>query len=87
MWNLKHDTVELIYKTEIESQTWRRDWWLPRGRWEEGGMYWKSGTSRCKLLYEWIKKKILLYSMGNYIHYPVINHKGKDMKNSVYIYK
>jgi len=36
------------------------------------------GVSRCKLLYiEWINNKILLYSTGNYIQYPVINHNGK----------
>lgn len=33
MWNLKYDTNELIY----ESQTWRTDWWLPRGKDREGG--------------------------------------------------
>ena len=30
MWNLKHDTNELIYETD--SQTERTDLWLPRGR-------------------------------------------------------
>ena len=39
------------------------------------------GISRGKLLYiEWINNKVLLYSTGNYIHYPVINHMEKDMK-------
>ena len=33
MQNLKrHDTNELIYITEIVSQTWRANLWLPRGR-------------------------------------------------------
>ena len=32
MWNLKYDTNELIYKTEIDSGTQRTDLWLPRGR-------------------------------------------------------
>ena len=37
------------------------------------------GISRCKLLYiEWINNKVLLYSTGNYIKYPVINHNGKE---------
>ena len=31
MWNLKYDTKEPIYRTEIVSQTWRIDLWLPRG--------------------------------------------------------
>ena len=30
MWNLKYDTNELIYKTEIDLQTQRRDVWLPK---------------------------------------------------------
>jgi len=52
---------------------------------------WEFGTSRCakyiiyniiyniKLLYiGWINNKVLLYSTGNYIRYPVINHHGKE---------
>ena len=36
------------------------------------------GVGRCKLLHlEWINNKVLLYSTGNYIQYPVINHDGK----------
>ena len=43
------------------------------------GMDWEFGISRCKLLYlEWINNKILPYSTGNYIQYPVINHNGKE---------
>ena len=35
--------------------------------------------SRCKLLYiVWINNKVLLYSTGNYIQYPAINHNGKE---------
>ena len=51
-----------------------------------GGMDWEFGISRCKLLYiEWINNKVLLYSTGNYIQYPVINHNGKDYEKE-YIY-
>ena len=33
MWNLKKkDTNELIYKTEIDSQTWKTNLWLPKGK-------------------------------------------------------
>ena len=40
-------------------------------------------TNWCKLLYrEWIKNKVLLYSTGNYIQYPVISHNGKQMQKS-----
>ena len=84
MWNLKYDTNELIYKTETDSQTWRTDLWLPRGRGE--GLDWEFGTSRCKLLYiEWINNMVLLYSTGNYIQYPIISHNGKAyVKEDIY---
>ena len=62
-----------------QKQTHRQitDLWLPRG-WGRGGIDWEFGVSRYKLLYiEWINK-VLLYSTGNYIQYPVINHNGKE---------
>ena len=34
---------------------------------------------------EWINNKVLLYSTGNYIQYPEINHNGKEYKKE-YIY-
>ena len=30
MRNLKQDANERVYKTEVDSQTQRTDWWLPR---------------------------------------------------------
>ena len=48
-----------------------------------GGQVLKSGTSRYKLLYiGWINNKVLVYSTGNYIQYLVINHNGKNIKQS-----
>ena len=42
------------------------------------GMDWEFGVGRCKLLHlEWINNKVLLYSTGNYIQCPGINHNGK----------
>ena len=39
------------------------------------------GTSDCKLLHtEWIDNKVL-YSTGNYVQDPVVNHKGKEHEN------
>ena len=32
MWNLKNFTNELIYKTEIDSQTQKTNLWLPKGK-------------------------------------------------------
>ena len=42
--------------------------------------------SRWKLAYkEWINNKVLLYSTGSHIQYPVINHDGKECeKKNVY---
>ena len=55
-----------------------------------GGMDWEFGISRCKVLYiEWINNKVLLYSRGNYIHYPVMNHNGKEYEKEyicIYMY-
>ena len=43
------------------------------------GMDWEFGVGRCGVLHlEWINSKVLMYNTGNYIHYPVINHNGKE---------
>ena len=45
------------------------------------GIDWEFGISRCKLLYMGcINKKVLLYSTGSYIQYPVISHSGKEIQ-------
>ena len=45
----------------------------------EGGLKWEFGISRCKLLYAgWVNSKVLRFSTGNCVRYPVINHKGKE---------
>ena len=50
-----------------------------------GGMDWEFEISRCKLVYiEWINNNILLYSTGNYIQYPVINHNGKEYEKQIH---
>ena len=52
-----------------------------------GGKDCQLGISRRKLLYiEWINNKVLLYSTGNYIQYPGINHSGKRIWKRMYIY-
>ena len=63
----------------------RMDWWLPRGR-EVG----QDGSGSLILadtnLYTgWINNKVLLYSTGNYIKYPVIDYNGKEyVKECIY---
>ena len=53
-----------------------------------GGKDWEFGINRCKLVHiGWINNEVLLYSTGNYIQYPVINHNGKEYeKECVCIY-
>ena len=61
---------------------------IAKGKRYGRGVDWKFGISRCKLLYTgWINNKILLYSTGDYIHYSVINHNGKEYeKECVCVY-
>ena len=52
---------------------------VAKGEGHQGGMDWEFGISRCKLVYiGWISNKVLLYSTGNYIQSPGINHNGKE---------
>ena len=51
---------------------------IPKREGDQGGMDWDFGVSRRKLLYrQWINSKIIVYSIGSYIQYPVINQNGK----------
>ena len=81
MWNLNYGTNEPTYKTETDLQTQRSDLWFSRGSGGGRGMDWEFGVGRCKLLHlEWINNKVLLYSTGNNIQSPGINHSGKEYK-------
>ena len=61
--------------------------WQRTGDGGGGRMDWEFGVSRCKLLcIEWINNKVLWYSTGNYIQYPVVNHNGKEYKRGMCIY-
>ena len=67
------------YPRNRKTQIWRTGLGFPRG-W--GGMNWEAGVTRCKLSYtECINNKILLYSAGSHIQYPVTNPNGKEYKN------
>ena len=69
MRNLKYGSRELNYKTDAHTE--RRGWRLPRG-WGGEERSWKSGVSR------WINNKARLYSTGNYLQLPVINHEEDE---------
>ena len=49
MWNLKSGTNDSIYKMEMDSQIYRTDLWLPKGR-GDMGVNWEFGISTYKLL-------------------------------------
>ena len=62
---------------------------VAKGEGEGRGVDWEFGVGRCKRSHlEWINNKVLLYSTGNYIQSPGINHNGKEyFKNNVYMCK
>ena len=77
MWNLKYDTTEPIYETEIGPGTSQTDGCQEEGGW--GSTEWETEVSRCKPLYvQWINNKVLLNSTGNSIQYPMISRDGKE---------
>ena len=79
--------VSCIGRQVLDSQAWRTDLWLPRGREGEEVMDWKFGVSRCKILYiGWINNKVILYSTENNIQYLMTNHSGKEYEENIYIY-
>ena len=85
MWNLKkNDTHELICETETDSQSQRADLWLPvrRSSEREGLGVW---DEQMQTIIGWINNKVLLYSTGNYIQYPVINCDGEECEKA-YVY-
>ena len=86
MWNLKYDTNDLFTKQK-QTQRQREQTCGCQEVGHEGGIDWEFGVSRCKLVYtETINIKVLQYSAGNYIQYPVINHNGKEYKKRMCIY-
>ena len=54
---------------------------IAKGVGGKGGLFWKFGTNRYKLLYiQWINNKVQLYSTENYIQYPIKNSEKKINK-------
>ena len=71
------DLEELRFTSEIVDKENRLV--VAKGEGVEGGLEWEGGVSRGQLVYmEWVNNKVLLYSTGKYIQYPVINHNGKE---------
>ena len=85
MLNLKYDmNLSLKHK-----QTHRcREQTCGSGEWRmvEGSIG-SLGLADANLNMEWVNIKVLLYSIGNYIQYPVINSNGEEYeKECVYTY-
>ena len=79
MGNLKYDTNEPILQNRNRLTDRENTLVVAKGEEGGGGMDWEFQIRRCKLLcLGWINNKVLLYSTGNYIQYPVINHNGKE---------
>ena len=96
-----HTHTHIFIHSSVESKIWHKWTYLQnrnrltdienrlvaaKGKGEGEGMNWEFGINICKLLYlKWINYKVLLFSSGNYIQYPVINHNGKEYEKE-YIY-
>ena len=93
MWNLKYDTDELTYKTEIDSQRQKTNLWLPKGKGGRG-INQKFGINVYTLQYmKQITNRDLLYSTENYIQYLVmLNYSTStvevqmNLKKNIYLY-
>ena len=71
MWTLKYDANEPFYDTTDFG---------PKGAGGGGWGIGNLGLADANQCTEWINQKVLLYSKGNYIQWPVVNHNGKTCK-------
>ena len=86
IWNLKYDTREFIFATETDRH--RDQTVVAKGGVGEGRIG-SLGLADANSYTRWINNKVLLWSTGNYIQYPVINHKEykkECVHVGVYIY-
>ena len=84
MWNLKYDINGLIYKTETGLRLPNRHWWLwwwinqvdKVGVWDQPiqTTIYKIDKQQCSTV----------YTIGNYIQYPIINCNEKHEKEYIY---
>ena len=72
----RHRGQAVVAQEEGAGEGWAGESWI-------GNL----GLADANLYIEWINNKVLLYSTGNYIQYPAINHNGKEYeKEYIYIY-
>ena len=86
MQSLNNYTNELIYKTEIHSQTENK---LMVTNVREREINQEFGLNKYIILHiKQINNKDIIYSTGNYIQYLAITYKGKESEREyIYIYK
>ena len=75
VWNLKYGTNEVTCETDSD--------WIPKWRWVGEGWAGSMDLADEKNI-EWMNNRVLFYSTGSYIQYPVINHM-KNMEKNVYV--
>ena len=75
MLNLKYDTNESYLQNGNKLTDAENRCMVAKGIGGGEERDWKLGIGRCKLLHlEWMKNKVLMCSIGNYIQYHIINH-------------
>ena len=82
-WNLKYD-MNISTKQKQTHRHREQTCGCQGGGGVGVGKDWEIGISRCKILcIGWINNKVLPYSTGNYIQYPLINHNGKEYEKYI----
>ena len=72
-------SLEKGMATHSSALAWKIPWT------EEPGALQSMGLQRVR--HDWVTNTYILYSIGNYIQYPVINHNGKKYeKDYIYMY-
>ena len=70
MWNLNIVKMNYLYGCQELRRRWESK---ELGVWDQ--------QMQTVTITGWINNKVLPYSTGNYIQYPVINHNGKEYIN------
>ena len=81
----KNDTNELILKTEINSQPWKTNLRLPKGRSGKDKLGSWDQYIHTTIYIKYIRNKDLKYSTGNYTQYLVIREKNLKKKGYIYL--
>ena len=78
--------AQVNFTKQKDSQTQKTNM-VNIGEGGKGGIDQELGINRYKLLYIKQIKKLLLYSTGNYIQYPVINYNGIEYEKNTFFCK